>query len=84
MNAGRIKAALVDYPVIAYNIGLGNFPNTRIVKTYRPINVGSIGISLRKDDTELLTKINASLGTLQANGEMAKIMAKWGLAATRS
>ncbi|MGV1768385.1 substrate-binding periplasmic protein [Rhizobium rhizogenes] len=84
VDAGRTNAALVDYPVMAYNIGLGKFPNTRIVETYKPINIASIGLAFRKDQPDLLNKMNASLEKLQASGELAKILSKWGLKANGS
>ncbi|MBA4036302.1 MAG: amino acid ABC transporter substrate-binding protein, partial [Bradyrhizobium sp.] len=38
-------------------------------------------IGVRKGDTELLAKINASLAKLKANGTVEKILDKWGLKA---
>jgi polar amino acid transport system substrate-binding protein len=35
---------------------------------------------VRKNDGELLKKINASLAKLKADGRLDKILAKWGLA----
>ena len=43
--------------------------------------MGSVGIGVRKGDTELLAKINASLAKLKANGTVEKILDKWGLKA---
>jgi polar amino acid transport system substrate-binding protein len=40
---------------------------------------GSVGIGVRKTDTELLKKINTSLAKLQANGTLDKILVKWNL-----
>jgi len=41
------------------------------------INAEEYGIAVRKDDKELLEKINASLKKLKDNGEYDKIYAKW-------
>ena len=41
-------------------------------------------IGVRKSDTELLAKINASLAKLKANGTIDKILEKWGLKADAS
>jgi polar amino acid transport system substrate-binding protein len=79
VNAGRIQAGFADYPIVAYNIAQGNFPEARLVKSYKATIVGSVGIGVRKGDTALLTKINASLAKLQADGTVKKILAKWGL-----
>ena len=84
VNAGRLKAGFGDYPILAYNLKQGGFPEVRIVETYKPATLGSVGIGVRKGDTELLGKINASLAKLKANGTVDKILDKWGLKAQAS
>ena len=79
VNTGRLKAAFGDYPILAYNVQQGNFPDLRLVKSYKSTILGSIGIGLRKGNPELLNKINASLAKLKANGTVDRIFAKWGL-----
>jgi polar amino acid transport system substrate-binding protein len=79
VNTGRLKAGFGDYPILAYNVQQGNFPDLRLVKSYKSTILGSIGIGMRKGDPALLAKINASLAKLKANGTVDKIMAKWGL-----
>jgi polar amino acid transport system substrate-binding protein len=79
VNAGRVKGGFADYPIIAYNLQQGGFPQTRLVKEYKPTVVGSVGIGVRKSDGELLKKINTSLAKLKADGSVQKILAKWGL-----
>ena len=81
VNAGRLKAGFADYPILAYNLKLGGFPEVRIVESYKPATVGSVGIGVRKGDQELLNKINTSLAKLKANGTVSKILDKWGLKA---
>jgi len=81
VNTGRLKAGFGDYPILAYNLKQGGFPEARIVETYVPTVVGSVGIGVRKGDAELLGKINTSLAKLKANGTVEKILAKWGLKA---
>jgi polar amino acid transport system substrate-binding protein len=78
VNTGRLKAGFGDYPILAYNLKQGGFPEARIVESYKPATVGSVGIGVRKGDTELLAKINASLAKLKANGTTTKILEKWG------
>jgi polar amino acid transport system substrate-binding protein len=78
VNAGRLKAGFADYPILAYNLKQGGFPEVRIVDTYKPAVVGSVGIGVRKGDQELLNKINVSLARLKANGTVDKILEKWG------
>lgn len=79
VNAGRIKAGFADYPIVAYNLQQGNFGETRIVKSYKATMAGSIGIGVRKGETELLKKINTALAAMQADGTVKKVLAKWGL-----
>ena len=81
VNTGRLKAGFADYPILAYNLKQGSFPEARIVETYKPATIGSVGIGVRKGDAELLGKINTSLAKLKANGTVEKILAKWGLKA---
>lgn len=81
VNTGRLKAGFADYPILAYNLKQGGFPEARIVESYKPSTVGAVGIGVRKGDAELLKKINASLAKLKANGTITKILDKWGLKA---
>jgi polar amino acid transport system substrate-binding protein len=82
VNTKRLQAGFADYPILAYNLKQGMFPEVRLVESFKPSVVGSVGIGVRKTDTELLTKINASLTKLKADGTVDKILAKWGLKAS--
>jgi polar amino acid transport system substrate-binding protein len=79
VNTGRLKAGFADYPILAYNVKQGNFPELRLVTSFKSTIVGSIGIGMRKGDGDLLKKVNASLAKLKADGTVDKILAKWGL-----
>jgi polar amino acid transport system substrate-binding protein len=81
VNTGRLKAGYADYPILAYNLSQGMFPEVRLVTSYKPATVGTVAIGVRKSDGELLKKINASLAKLKENGTVAKILDKWGLGA---
>jgi len=81
VNTGRLKAGFADYPILAYNLKQGSFPEVRLVESYKPTIVGTVGIGVRKSDQDLLQKINASLAKLKANGAVDKILDKWGLKA---
>jgi polar amino acid transport system substrate-binding protein len=78
VDTGRLKAGFADYPILAYNLKQGGFPEVRLVASYKPTVIGSVGIGVRKGDQELLSRINASLSKLKANGTVDKILAKWG------
>lgn len=79
VGAGRIKAGFADYPIVAYQIAQGNFPGVRIAPNYTPVVKGEIGIGVRKGDTAKLTKFNAALAKMKADGRLAAIVKKWGL-----
>jgi polar amino acid transport system substrate-binding protein len=79
VNTGRLKAGFADFPILAYNLKQGGFPEVRLVDTYKPTIVGTVAIGVRKGDADLLRKINTSLAKLKANGEVDKILDKWGL-----
>ncbi|ANN75923.1 ABC transporter substrate-binding protein [Bordetella flabilis] len=78
-NAGRIQGGFMDYPIAAYTLKQGNYPNLHMVDSYQPKVTGSVGIAARKDDTELVNKVNAALKVLKANGTLDGILKKWGL-----
>src|SRR3954465_414730 len=84
VNAGRLKAGIADYQIPASNLKQGNFAEVRLVDSYKPVTVGTVAIGIRKSDTELLAKINASLAKLKANGTIARILEKWGQKADAS
>jgi polar amino acid transport system substrate-binding protein len=78
VDTGRLKAGFADYPILAYNLQQGRFPQARLVESYKPTIVGSVGIGVRKGDQELLKKINTSLAKLKQNGTVNKVLEKWG------
>ncbi|QFU16055.1 ABC transporter substrate-binding protein [Microvirga thermotolerans] len=82
VNTKRLQAGFADYPILAYNLKQGMFPEVRLVESFKPSIVGSVGIGVRKSDTELLKKINASLAKLKADGTVDRILAKWGIKAS--
>jgi polar amino acid transport system substrate-binding protein len=79
VGVGRIAAGFGDHPIVSYQLGLGTHPEVRLVRSYQPRVVGSIGIGLRKEDGELLSSINESLARLKENGTIEKILAGWQL-----
>jgi len=79
LDANRIQGGLMDYPIAAFTIGLGNYPNIKMSKTYQPSVVGHIGIGVRKQDAALKNDINAALAKLKADGTIAQILKKWKL-----
>ncbi len=79
VNVGRIKAGFADFPIVAYQIQQGGYPDTRLAKNYKPVLPGSVGIAVKKGDKAMLDKINASLRKFKADGTTDRILATWGL-----
>jgi polar amino acid transport system substrate-binding protein len=77
VNRGRLKAGFADYPILAYELAQAIYPELRLVRNYRPQVVVSVGIAVRKVDTELLATINSSLARLKAVGTLDRILADW-------
>lgn len=79
VNLGRIKGGFGDYPIVGYQLGLGSFPETRLVKGYKSQWVGSVGIAVRKGDKATLDKINTALRKFKTDGTTDRILARWNL-----
>lgn len=79
ISQGRLTAGIGDGPMLAYQLAQNVSLRARVVSTYESKLAGSIGIGVRKAETELLKAINASLAKLRADGTIDKIVAKWNL-----
>lgn len=75
LQAGNIQIAMLDEPVAKYYIQKLNMNDLKIV----PIGLQdhTVAIAVRKDDKELLDKMNAAFEKLKANGEYDKLQQKW-------
>jgi polar amino acid transport system substrate-binding protein len=78
VSEGRIKAAIGPGVSLAYIVSQDTFPNARFVRSYQPKFSSKIALAVRKDDPEFLSRANAALAALQANGELKSIFNKWG------
>jgi polar amino acid transport system substrate-binding protein len=76
---GRLDAGVGDYPILAYNLAQGRFPQLRLVKSYKPSVIGPINIAVKQGNAELLAKINTSLTNMKKDGRLEAILKKWGL-----
>jgi polar amino acid transport system substrate-binding protein len=76
---GRLDAGIGDYPILAYNLAQGRFPQLRLVKSYKPSVIGPINIAVKQGNAELLAKINTSLANMKKDGRLDTILKKWGL-----
>jgi polar amino acid transport system substrate-binding protein len=79
VSNGRLEAGVGDYPILAYNLTQGNFPQVRLVKSYKPGMIGPINIAVKQGNKELLARIDKSLETMQKDGRLDAILKKWGL-----
>ncbi|MBA4180187.1 MAG: atrA protein [Anaerolinea sp.] len=75
--SGRAKAALMDYPVAAYNAK--KVSGTEVVG--EQYNTGPYGIAVRKDDGEVKTALQAAIKAMQAKGQYKTILQYWDLEA---
>ena len=78
-NTGRIDLGMLDFSIAVHAVSQGSFPNLRVVKSYQATMPNSIGIGARKDDAELMNKINAAIDKLSADGTLDGLIKKWGL-----
>jgi polar amino acid transport system substrate-binding protein len=76
---GRLKAGVVDQPIVSYQLAQGINPNVKIAKEYRPSNVGDVCLAVRKGDAELLARVNRGIDAIKADGTLARIVRKWNL-----
>jgi polar amino acid transport system substrate-binding protein len=79
VSQGRIKAGFGDAPILKYQLAQNVSLRARLVPTYEPKLTGNVAIGVRKSDSDLLKKINASLAKLRADGAIDKILVKWGV-----
>ncbi|MCF0248175.1 MAG: ABC transporter permease subunit, partial [Synergistes sp.] len=75
LTNGRIDAALYDHPVALYTAGF----NPEIKFVGDPIGESTYAIALRKQDKELLSKVNRALAALRDSGKLREIYDKWNL-----
>jgi polar amino acid transport system substrate-binding protein len=80
VKLGRIKAGFGDAPIIAYQISQNADLGVRIVEGYKPLVLGDLALAVRKDDPDLLGKVNASIAKFKQNGKLAAILTKYSLA----
>jgi polar amino acid transport system substrate-binding protein len=78
VNNGGVAAILVGGTFAQYQDRQGNLPNAPRVSSFQSAMSAGDAFSLRKGDSELLGKINASLARLQADGTVKKILAEYG------
>jgi polar amino acid transport system substrate-binding protein len=79
VNNGRIDLGVIDLPIAAQAERLGNYPNLKVIRSYKTVAPNDVGLAIRKGDTELLNKVNAAITKIKADGTHDAILKKWGL-----
>jgi polar amino acid transport system substrate-binding protein len=77
LKTGKVDAYFGDAPVVAYYIGKD--PSSFAVGG-TPVNPISIGIAIRKSDTELQAAVQKAVDMMYADGTIDTIMKRWKLA----
>lgn len=75
VSTGRANAALMDYPVAAYNAK--KVKGTQVVG--EQYNTGPYGIGVRKDDGEVKTALEQAFKAMQSKGQYTTILKYWDL-----
>lgn len=75
---GRVDAVYGDAPILSHQIGAGNAQGTRLVEGFTPPAMEEVCLVIRKNEPELLVKLNAAIAALRGV-ELPQIVAKWDL-----
>ncbi len=78
LSVGRIGAAYGDAPIFAYQLAQARIKSARLATEFRPPSVEDVCLVVRKGDTELLARINASIRRLKSTA-IQSILNRWGL-----
>ncbi|MYZ46218.1 transporter substrate-binding domain-containing protein [Propylenella binzhouense] len=85
---GRLDAVLYDQPVMAASLKDHPEWQVEMVEDYAPRSVKNPSAysryAFRQKDVQLMSAISAAVEWMQYNGEMPKILAKWGLTAVNN
>lgn len=79
ITLGRIKAAVADQPIVAYQLRQNAFQGVKLAADYKPGKVGEVCLVTRKGDTETLNRLNTAIDAIKADGTLQAIVQKWGV-----
>ncbi len=74
LNRAEIDSVVGDQPILTYS-GFKSFPNTTVLPLL--INEYQYAVVVRKNETELLKKVNATIDRLKSSGELDSMKTKW-------
>ena len=78
LSVGRIAAAYGDAPIFAYQMTQARIRGARFVQPFQPPNLEDVCLVVRKDESELLARLNASVKRLRST-VIQRILGHWGL-----
>jgi polar amino acid transport system substrate-binding protein len=78
ITQGRIDAGVVDGPVAGYLVKTKPQFKVRMVKSYKPVMCGDIGVGVNKQDKDLLKEVNIVVNKLKQEKKIDQILTKWG------
>ncbi len=85
VEAGEVKVAVnTAYVPTAHVLSRGQYPNVKIVTSYRPRFPRATGIGIRKGGPVSLATVNTLLAGLKADGTVHAVFARYGIADTLS
>lgn len=79
LQFGRISAAVLDYPIVAYQIKQNAFKGVKLMSDYEPERMGDVCLVIRQDDQVLMERINKAIATIKTDGTLEGILKKWGV-----
>lgn len=78
VDSGEADAAIVGGPTGAYQLFLGNYPNTRRAEAYQPFATVQGVMAVRMEDVDLMHSINEAIDQLTDDGTLTTIFAQYG------
>jgi len=78
LSADRIGAAYGDAPILAYELGQLKVQKARLVKSFKPPSIEDVCLVVRKDEAELLGRLNAAVQRIKTT-KIKAIIDRWGL-----
>jgi uncharacterized iron-regulated membrane protein len=78
LSTRRIQAAYGDAPIFAYQMAQARMRAARLVTTFRPPSIEEVCLVVRRDDHDLLARINASIARTKIT-KIGAILDRWSL-----
>jgi len=78
LSVERISAAYGDAPILAYELGQLKVQKARLVKSFKPPSIEDVCLVVRKDEAELLGRLNAAVKRIKTT-KVKAIIDRWGL-----